>query len=128
MHMYVVARGATMWLDRWINDLQSKYMPFRYKPDEPAGALQLTVRPVQLLEIIFPEEHYRQVLSWVTPYDDRKSKMQFIMRKLLGADKITEEVPPSQDIYNNFKGCRWVSVMGIGTKKDKRGANGIEKI
>lgn len=115
MHLYAIARGQVDHLERWKNDLSSLYFPFKYQPDEPKGKLRLGVRPVEILEIAFPEDCLDDVLKIISPRSGRLTKTTNFLRKLLGLKRI-----PDFDVNNPMKIHRpFVDVMGIGLKKDR---------
>ena len=92
MHLYLLTRGIKHDVDRFINDLQAQYFPMDYN-GSPIFA-QLGVRPVQLLEIIFPKEHLQCVMNtlWDGAISARHEfKMPLsILRRTLKLKKIPE--------------------------------------
>lgn len=61
MHIYMITRGIKHDSDRFINELSTKYLPFDY-----AGTpsfVQVAVRPIQLWEVVFPQEHYDLMMN-----------------------------------------------------------------
>lgn len=127
MHLYVLARGNKDKLDRWVNDILAQYLPFEYEKGKPKGLLQVSVRPIQLYEIVFPEEHLETVLGMVRPYGCKFSKriqrLAGVFRKVMGLDKI----PEKEARCNNRVISPFVNVVGLGTKKDAY-KKGIEQI
>lgn len=147
MHLYVVARGQIDRLRRWENELSSKYFPYmisagrrdntntKWLVPPQYGMLQLAIRPVQLYEIVFPEEALTDVLKIIQPYGGYgiSPKMIKFFRKLLKMGKIELKdipkvepdmgvldkdgnfIPPRTFSYRDF-----VDVMGIGIKEDKK--------
>jgi len=123
MHLYVIARANEPELERWKQELLAQYLPFEYDKNKPKGELQVSVRPIQLFEIVFPEEHLEKVLGAVQPYDQRAGHWGDLLRRMLKLGKIRKKVPP-----NRFKQRHpHVSIIGIGVKRD-RFINGIEEI
>lgn len=121
MHLYVVVRGHKPRVEEWANELLGQYLPYQHKDGH--GLLQLGVRPVQLYELAFPEEHYDTILATIQPYDNRASTLTGLLRKTLRLKKIKEGVKP-----NFFSGVhKDVSVMGVGVKHDVK-KKGIEQI
>ena len=126
MHLYVLARGHQDWLNRWKNDLLAQKYPFKYDPDKPLGLLQLSVRPVELLEIVFPEDYYADAMATIFPnaLRPRDKKYIWFLRKIMGLDKVDMTNIKKNDKVTNFA----VSVTPVGIKKDVKKKNGIEMI
>ena len=132
MHLYVIARAQADRLKRWENDILARYYPFKYHKDKPDGKVQLALRPIQLYEIVFPEEHLDKVVSAIQPYGGFNFNTGWTMklRKLLTKVLHLEPIPKvekgkddqNQAIYNDY-----VDVAGIGIKKDKY-IDGIEQL
>ena len=118
--------------DRWVNDLLARYYPYEYKKGE-WGQLQLSVRPIQLYEIVFPEKMEQEVLGLIRPVKYDRGNMRNLfdetmlatMRKILGADKKIGKIPPEEPRY--LMNRNDIEVIGIGLKKDVF-ENGVEKI
>lgn len=123
MHLYVLARGHEMFLDRWRNDLLARYFPLKYDNKKPIGNVQLSVRPIQLLEIVFPEPAYEQVLELVRPYDLRMKWLTTMLRKGLHLKPIKKILKKDNLEIDH----RFVAIHGIGVKKDEY-KDGIELI
>ncbi len=122
MHLYVLTRGILSATKTWENDLAAQYLPFKVlekgkKKPSPYLA-QLAVRPVNLYEIVFPEECLNDVLGMVKPnctkgVAGKFSKFINMFSKMMGLTKIPDYTPkilPPGD---------GVSVIGLGLKKDK---------
>lgn len=126
MHLYVVARGQIDMLNRYINDLSARYYKYRYKKGVPKGDIQLAVRPVQLLEIVFPEEHLQDILA-VVPVVDTKRLKPFTktLRKLLKLKPVPERKRTDMIISSVH---RHVALHGIGIKEDEKDKDGIEML
>ena len=117
MHLYVVARGVKTHQDNWVTDLLAKYLPYEYEKGKQ-GLVQLSVRPVQMYEIVFPESQLDEVLKAVKPgkvagypWLDNISKM---FSKLLKLKKI----PEFTDDGKFRMAPHAVTVHGIGIKDD----------
>ncbi len=116
MHLYVTARGETLQLERFMNDLSAIYLPFKYHPDEPPGRVQLAVRRVELLEIAFPEEHRTLVLNTVAPNPPNGHKHELLtmmFRKAVGAESFDDKIVRSPHVHRPF-----VDVTAVGIRKD----------
>ena len=123
MHLYVIARANKDRLDRWINDVTAQYLPHEYETGE-VGQLQIAVRPVQLLEIAFPENQLEEVIKIVRPVVNHKDRIISILRRVLGIEKYEKEIPNAlfYRVPNND-----VAITLVGIKKDVF-VNGIEQI
>ena len=124
MHAYIAIRGAKMWQDQFITELQGKYLPFKYPNKDNVledAALQLRVPPIQLLEIGFPEEQKDLVLS--TILDNKKgvpNNSKYLtslfnwVRKFIGLDPIPDfKLVPMMPICKQN-----LEIIGVGVKKD----------
>ena len=125
MHLYAVTRGIKHDVDRLITELQGKYIPYEFKKGE-IGALQLSIRPIQLWEICFPEAELQKVLNTLkdTGTSRISNTQRFFIRKMLKADavpKIDENIPGMQVYKSN------VEIALIGIKKDVY-IDGVEMI
>ena len=121
MHLYAIVRGNKPKVDRWVEYLLSQFFPYKYRYplkdySQPIqdGMLQLSVRPVQMYEFVFPQTSYKDVLSLIHPYGNRSPKMAFVLRKMLGASPIKEKVAPHWSTFMKES----VDVTSIGIKKD----------
>ena len=132
MHLYVVARGQYRWLQDWVANLSARYLPYKHTKDQPPGMVQISVRPVQLFEIAFPEPCLERVLGMVWPYDGGNTKpptegsgptlIGKVYKKLLGMSRIVglKQIPfvkksPEWQLVNPHA---YVGVTGVGLKKD----------
>ena len=122
MHLYVLTRGILSATKTWENDLAAQYLPFevlekgKKKPSKYLS--QLSIRPVNLYEIVFPEECLDDVLGMVKPSCHKGTAGKFsgfikMFSRVLGLKKIPDykikQLPPGDG----------VSVIGLGLKKDK---------
>ncbi|MCK9371334.1 hypothetical protein M0R04_15580, partial [Candidatus Dojkabacteria bacterium] len=124
MHLYIVTRGIKNWVDQFITELQGKYLPFKYHTDGKNIVdcqVQLSVRPIQLWEIVFPEDQKDLVLA--TILDDgkggktqhkRHEKFIWGLRKTLGVEKIPEYKSDQKLPITKMH----FETVGIGIKKD----------
>lgn len=122
MHLYVLTRGILSSTKQWENDLAAQYLPFEVlekgkKKPSPYLA-QLAVRPVNLYEIVFPEECLDDVLGMVKPSSSKVVTGKFdgfVKRftRMMGLKKIPKytkkRIPPGDG----------VTVIGLGLKNDK---------
>lgn len=122
--MYVIARGQYDRLQRWVNDCLARYYEFKYGETEDGkpkiGRLQLSMRPIQLYEVVFPSEHLNKVIALLQPYGGYgfrsgfKKKIVTFLRKVLKLKPIPKGIPKDPTMFHDFVDC-----MGIGIKEDK---------
>lgn len=132
MHLYCLTRGIKHDVDRFITELQGKYLPYKFQKGEK-GLVQFSVRPVQLWEMVFPEEHLQAVMktffstdnvregfSYSHKNDKTLTMLRIALRcnKFPKMDKITSQIP----VYKKN-----IEIAGIGIKKDEY-KNGIEQL
>jgi len=122
MHLYVLTRGILNATKQWENDLAAQYLPFEVLEngkDKPTPYLaQLAVRPVNLYELVFPEECLDQVLGMVKPQLHKGVAGKFasfikMFSKMIGLKTIPKYKPTLLPPGTG------VSVIGLGIKKDK---------
>lgn len=127
MHLYILTRGQKKEVDDMITQLQGKYLPMKFRteqdPELKDYALQVGVRPVQLWEIAFPEEHLDLMCQTLFTNEKQKDRPQhkwqekfiWAIRKALKLGKIPDfkhgEGMP-------LGGIQHVEVVGVGIKKD----------
>lgn len=124
-----MARGINDCLKRWENDVSAIYYPIKYNDNGKVrtGKVRTAVRPIQLYEIVFPEEYLNDVLETVpdtsgnyeriNPWYKHLKKM---LQKLMGVKQ------PEQRKHNGIIHAPWVAVSHIGIKKDERDKLGCE--
>ena|SRR3990167_6790946 len=127
MHLYFLTRGVKHEIDKFITELQGKYVPYRY-PDKDKNlvdkVLQLGVRPIQLWELTFPEDQKDIILTTVLSHEQAGQKEQTqhkkhkiwikMFRKVLGIKplpkyKTDKRLPNSRE---------HMETVGIGIKPD----------
>jgi|TARA_Y100000310_G_scaffold81786_2_gene78376 hypothetical protein len=129
MHKYIITRGKSRFVDFWKAEMEAIFLPIKFKNSEKqevASNVQLVMRPVQLWELVYPEEHDAKVTNLIgnTGYDHHnfilKVKDWFV--GLLGLDVVrVEPTLTEKPIPRQF-----VGVTILGNKKDKRDGNGNE--
>lgn len=121
--VYFMTRGHKTWIDQWITELQGKYLPYEYNGQK--GMLQIILRPIQLWEVAFPEEHrdivynsiFNKDLNFGLHQSDWKGKIALsFLRKSLNAKKIKKWDITKQWMPLTRQG---MSVIGIGERQDK---------
>lgn len=114
MHINILTRGIKHDVERFITDLQGKYMPMMIKGEPHVVAL--AVRPIQLWELVFPEEHYSTIARTIDTDCKRiDPKVAWALRKgmkLQKMPKIDEKAFPFPVYKNN------IEVVPLGVKKD----------
>lgn len=119
MHLYIMTRGIKHDVDRFINELSAKYLPYKFK-GKPA-MLQFSVRPIQLYELVFPEEQRDIVLNTILQSGNGKTqhkkheKFIYGIRKILGVKPIPEynKKVAKMPLY-----MANTEIVGIGVKED----------
>lgn len=126
MHLYVMARGINDSLKRWEDDISATYMPIKYTDRNgkvQGGKVRTAMRPIQLYEIVFPEESLNTILETVQEQGEQPkyfSKFAAILRRVMGLKKAERRK------HNGIVHAPYVAVAYIGTKKDLRDKNGCE--
>ncbi|RLJ03631.1 MAG: hypothetical protein DRP11_00100 [Candidatus Aenigmatarchaeota archaeon] len=125
MHLIVVAEGAKIWIEKFINDLSAMWL----YPKERDEKVQLAVREVKLLDLVFPESCKDQVLAALgleNPEDNKEIKRFHTviswLRRFLKLKPVKCNVPPSHEIYKPF-----VRVIPVGIKEDSY-VKGLEQL
>ena len=132
----MITRGIKHKVDKFINELSAKYLPYTMAKSsvegkDQKGLVQTAVRPIQLWEVVFPEEHLEIMQNtlfreWgAKPQHKRHGKFITMIRKVLGVKKL----PPYE--YDAAKVLpvddAGVERTGIGYKEDYK-QNGVEML
>lgn len=130
MHVYFITRGIKHSVDRFINELSAKYLPFKMQGKD--AMLQTSVRPIQLWEVVFPKEHKDIMLTTLFPDGEicqhkRHKKFLALIRRALGKD-----VKPIGE-WDKTKGAMplyraHTEFAAIGIKEDRDLDDGTEAI
>ena len=137
MHIVIATRGIKHSVDRFINELSAKYLPYtmkkkkgkKYVNDEKI--LQVRVCPISLYDISFPEPHKDAMINTLFPDGDnglihsRNQKYLTALRFAMKMDKLPKKRNMKVGKMPLF--MENIEVMGIGIKKD-RYENGQEMI
>lgn len=126
MHVVILTRGIKHAVDRWINELSTKFLPFKWQSPtdkEPQDyALQLRVSPIQLYDISFPEPMKDLVLASVLgdsrgePINKGIKKYVAVLRKMMGLKKIPDF--ETKDKMPCTPERQHIEIVGIGVKDD----------
>ena len=127
VHALISARGMPDWLNRWEGDCRARYIPVKLPKGmgKKQGLLEVSLRPVRIYDLVFPEEQYDNVMSMLYPNEPKGlGTIMTMVRKALGFSK-----PKKWITKKGIKIPRWnVTVTLLGVKKDKRDKDGIELI
>lgn len=125
MQAYFICRGHKMWQDRFIQELNAKFLPYTFA-GQP-GFAELMVRPIELYEIVFPEENYEMVMRTVFGEDqsagadayksDKMKLTQWAGKKMLGAKPFKPWAKDGAVMPITKNG---LSILGIGIREDKK--------
>lgn len=126
MHLYFMTRGVKHVRDMFVTQMQSQFFKWKRKDlktgKEVAHMVQGALRPIELWEYVFPEEHLDEVCSMLNLSKEGywgKGKASYALpfvRSALGAKKLKsyKKVPTGRIIPREHLG-----VECIGIKKDK---------
>lgn len=131
MHLFLISRGVNHQVEVWKTFMQSQFYTWNRQNLETGKWEQVQVqgalRPIQLWEYVFPEEHLPNVVKnlgietdgWNSTFAQKS--MADILRKALGAEKIPSGLilPSEKDRFMQIQG---VAIHPIGIKKDSKQA------
>ena len=125
MHLGIISRGSKRDIDRFIEELQAKYVPIKVKGLDMS--CNIVYRPIQLGEIIFPEPLLNQVLKTLEPMNWKRKGLHFeFLRRMLKLEKvpkiIDDKTKPFPIWAKNFE----LNLLGI--KRDKYSPEGYEML
>jgi len=66
MHSYIMTRGIKREVETFIDDLQAQWT--KYNMHGKSHILKVGVRPIQLWEIVYPEQCQDDVMKMLMPY------------------------------------------------------------
>ncbi len=124
MEMYVMAAGQMDNLHRWVQDLNSLFLPtFDKDGNQKKERRRLLVAPVQLYKFAFAKQNLDMVTECVCPHKDYVQErydlgfMGKMIRKKLGLKKcsVPEKINPYTQPNPYDKA---VAVMPLGIKED----------
>ena len=115
-------RGAYDRLNRYVNDLQAQYFMFDHHKDAPKGLLQFAVRPIQLYEFVFPEEHLKDVMEMIMPRQGGKGEklMKMAFNKMLGCENIDHMFKDLTPTTKRYLYGEHVDKLLLGVRRDEK--------
>ena len=133
MHLRVLVNGTVEQVDKWKRDLAAQSVPWGEAKDGLRTYFQLGVRTIELIDIVFPEEHLNAILNIVKPchdgmyVDNKKTRYPWLLKfkKMLGKIMRLDPIPEYKSIPH-WLDKEVVAVHGIGLKKDLRDKDGKE--
>jgi hypothetical protein len=122
MHLYGLVRAEKRRLDRWIEDLSAQYFPIKiidpYTKKIEQMHVQIAVRKVELLEIVFPKESYAEAMTVINPHGQIGGFTKFINKvyMFLGLNKVLNKKKwlPTNKMVDSTN----IEFIAIGTKDD----------
>ena len=151
-HTFIMTRGIKHEVDQFITELQGKYLPFKWRDVNIKDSklqdtmVQLGVRPIQLWELVYPEEQRDVILT--TLFDNppnpevgrgggqtqhkRHGKFIWLLRKMIGIKDPPKTWNTNQRmpirrlgmelIHVGDKGDKWVNKDGVQVDEKEDGA------
>ena len=132
MHLYFISRGVKHQRDIWVKFMETQMFNWE-RTNKTTGLKENTIvqgalRPIELWEYVFPEEHLQQVMNNMMFTEEAakcykhvsgKNLTMAVLRKALGAKPLPKlEVKPIDKIMR----MQGVAVEPIGVRADNRGA------
>src|SRR3990167_7748282 len=134
MHLYILTRGIKHERDRLIKELEC--IKLSWKDFDKQGVLQLSVRPIELWELVFPHDQLPVIQNTLwgdqgfkkNVWDELERKQKFTLyalQKILKAKKLPDLdlTQPKYIIYNKN-----VAIYPIGIRDDQIRPEGFEFI
>src|SRR3990167_10644419 len=130
MHLYIATRGQKHLVETYMNNLQAIMLPYEPSPHKNGNSLlQIGVRPLQLWEIAFPEQHLNSVLTSLGGSEFRTEDKRW-MPSLIGYLLKLKIILGLKDIPKDYDKSKAFAVPNrdpaidikyIGIKKDEYG-------
>ncbi len=120
MHKYILVRGNLNHVKKWENDMCAQHLPFQMKNKEGKEEnflAEINLRPINLYEIIFPEDCEKQLMGVLKPIKVGNPHVKRIVgwfSKLLKLEPSKVEWKPYVIPVN-----RGVWIVDLGNKKDE---------
>lgn len=126
MHLAFITRGHKTWVDKFINELSTRYFEFdRYNYDTKKMErvlMDARLCPIQLWDFVFPSEYYDSVAATIlSGYGEGKpefkshQKFVWALRKAMKFRKIP---PFKKESRLPMLPPQHMEVIGIGVKDD----------
>jgi len=89
MQILIATRGSKRDVDRFIEEMQSKYLPIKVKGKNMV--CNVVYRPIQLGELVFPKERLQTILNTLEPMNWKRKFNPFNwIRKMIKFKKVPE--------------------------------------
>ncbi len=131
MHKYIVTRGKSVYVDQWKDEMEGQFLGFNLNDGNnkplPPSAVQLVMRPIQLWELIYPEQHDQKVLGMIgnPGYADKVfTKLKKFFCRLLGLEMTEMGI----SLMHKPIPRKFVSVHILGNKPDDKDIHGNEML
>jgi hypothetical protein len=130
--MFVIMRGRKMDVERTIDDLNGKYLPFDHK-SAGKGVLNVMANPVQLVEIIFPKEHLDCMVNTLGGEKGLQGQASMgYLKKYIKWFRKFAHLKPIENIDDKVMKLpihlEHIEIIGLGIKDDKEFEDGTEFI
>jgi len=132
MHTYIMVRGVQKEVEKFKNDLSAQWVKFDLHGQ--SQLLQVGVRPIELLEIVYPKDCQEDVMKMLMPFDRYKSEklgkgLYFLLLPICKALGIMKNKVKSRGKYHNYKVFSpFIDKLILGHKYDRLDPDGTEKI
>lgn len=128
MHLVLMTRGIKHEVDRFINELSTRYLPMKNMYDCATKKMhkdmniQMRVSPIQLWDISFPEENLDAVLTTCLagdkgkPIHGRNKKYIWALKKAMGLKDIPQNYKTDKILI--MRPPQNIELLGVGIKDD----------
>ena len=127
MHMVVAVRGILSQIEQFEKDLQAQFFRFPHNNPEWAGLthVRLSVRPIRLYELVFPEDALKEVIATVRPWGFSPVSRSFMNNIMMSGIRTALQLEPMPEMDTESwrtlahpVEIKDVEVLGIGIKRD----------
>lgn len=125
MHLAFMIRGHKHWQDRFINELATRYLPFKmYNPEKKVmedKIIEMRLCPIQLYDATFPADQFDIVANSILcggngdPNNPSMKKFIWALRKMMGFKKLPEY---KKDTKFSMSPPEHQEIFAIGVKDD----------
>ena len=129
MHKYIITRGKSVYVNQWKDEMEGKFLAHKLKDannkDLPPSAVQLVMRPIQLWELVYPEDQEDNVNNLIGEeryQDSIFTKLKNFFCRLVGLEKAELK----QSLMMKPIPRKLVAVHVLGNKKDDKDRHGNE--